>query len=75
MLATMKRNRATLLAVGLLAALAAPPSSTAFGQDAPPPPSGGRSYSPLPGYGILLVFGGIVVAVSLWSSKRSHQDL
>ena len=75
MLATMNRSRGMLLAAGLIAALAAPLSTPAAAQDAPPPPSGGRSYSPLPGYGILLVLGGVVIAVSLWSSKRSHQDL
>ncbi|MDA0974914.1 MAG: hypothetical protein ACO3YY_00515 [Phycisphaerales bacterium] len=71
----MTRFRGVLLAAGILAALAAPLAPPAMAQDAPPPPTGGRSYSPLPGYGILLVLGGMVIAVSLWSSKRSHQDL
>ena len=75
MLGAMNRPRARLLALGVAAAMLLPMSSTALAQQAPPPPTGKRAYSPLPGYGILLVLGGAVLAVSLWSSKRSHQDL
>ena len=68
--ATLVR-RATTLFLATAPLLA----SIAMAQGAPPTPSGTRNISPLIGYGILVVLGGAVVAISLYPSKRSHQDV
>ncbi len=44
-------------------------------QNAPPQPSKDGAYSPVVGYLVLLLLGGIVIAISLYPSKRSHQDV
>ena len=69
----MLRNAFARAACALLAFAAT--SSTAHAQFAPPQPSVQGSYSPILGYVVLVVLGGIVVAISLYPSKRSHQDV
>lgn len=52
-------------------------AASAFAQDAvdaPPPPSLRNTAAPWIGYLLIFVLFGIVVAISLIPSKRSHQD-
>jgi hypothetical protein len=69
----MPRNAFARTACILLAFAAT--SSTAFAQLAPPQPSKDGTYNPILGYAVLAILGGIVVAISLYPSKRSHQDV
>jgi hypothetical protein len=62
--------RATCAALALAAT-----ASTALAQLAPPQPSKDGTYNPIIGYAVLAVLGGIVIAISLYPSKRSHQDV
>lgn len=57
-----------------LLALAAT-SSVAFAQLAPPQPSKDGTYNPVIGYAVLALLGGVIIAISLYPSKRSHQDV
>ncbi len=50
-------------------------ASTAFAQLAPPQPSKDGTYNPILGYAVLAILGGVVIAISLYPSKRSHQDV
>jgi hypothetical protein len=66
----------TLTARAVCGALALAASASAtFAQSAPPQPSKDGTYNPLLGYAVLAVLGGIVIAISLYPSKRSHQDV
>ncbi|MBM4105507.1 MAG: hypothetical protein FJ257_04325 [Phycisphaerae bacterium] len=67
-----QRSSSWRLTTAVLAALCI--GSSALAQGAPPPPKG-RGYLPLAGFGILAVLGGAVLAISLYPSKRSHQDV
>jgi hypothetical protein len=58
--------------------LLAPLAVTAFAaaqEEAPPSPTFTPSTNPIIGYLIGAVLFGIIVAISLMPSKRSHQDL
>lgn len=67
-----QRTSSRRIVPALVAALCV--ASAALAQGAPPPPKG-RAYSPLAGLAILAVLGGAVLAISLYPSKRSHQDV
>lgn len=50
-------------------------ASVAAAQDAPPSPPRDPTISPLLGYLFILLLAGAVLSVSLYPSKRSHQDV
>jgi hypothetical protein len=60
--------------ISLLAPLAVTALAAAQ-EDAPPTPQFAPSTNPVIGYLIGAVLFGIIVAISLMPSKRSHQDL
>ncbi len=68
----MKRPSILLGATVLLA-----PTATLYAQELskPPEPSHNPKTSPVLGYGIAFLLFSIIVALSLWPSKRSHTDL
>jgi hypothetical protein len=47
----------------------------AAAQDGPPTPKLSTAPSPLVGYAIVAILGGIIIAISLYPSKRQHTDL
>lgn len=69
----MLRNLSARAACAALALAAT--ASTALAQIAPPQPSKDGTYNPIVGYAVLALLGGIVIAISLYPSKRSHQDV
>ena len=70
----MSQSRSKSLFVGLASGVAV--TAFAAAQDeAPPSPTFTPSTNPIIGYLIGAVLFGIIVAISLMPSKRSHQDL
>lgn len=61
------------LAAAALASLAT--ASTSLAQERPPDPNFTPNTSPVVGYIVMAVLFGIIVAISLMPSKRSHTDL
>jgi len=68
----MNLRRVACLAAVILAATVTP---SAPAQDGPPTPKLSTAPSPLVGYAIVAILGGIIVAISLYPSKRQHTDL
>lgn len=68
----MNLRRVACLAAVILAATVTP---SAPAQDGPPTPKLSTAPSPLVGYAIVTILGGIIVAISLYPSKRQHTDL
>ena len=44
-------------------------------QDGPPTPKLSTAPSPLVGYGVVALLAGIIIAISLYASKRQHTDV
>ena len=69
----MRRITNTIMIAILASPLAA--TATAFAQHAPRAPNIGKGNSPLLGYLIAGVFAAILVALTLFPSKRQSEDL
>jgi hypothetical protein len=69
----MRRITNTIMIAILASPLAA--TATAFAQNAPRDPNIGKGNSPLLGYLIAGVFAAILVALTLFPSKRQSEDL
>lgn len=69
----MRTIRTTCVAALVAAAAAICPIAAA--QDGPPTPKLSTAPSPLMGYAIVAILGGIIIAISLYPSKRQHTDL
>ncbi len=50
-------------------------AEAAAAQGAPPTPANDPAVKPVVGYLLILLLAGIVLAISLYPSKRSHQDV
>jgi hypothetical protein len=59
----------------VMASLAVTAATFAQASTAPRQPKVDAVPSPIIGYGIFLVFAGIILAISLYPSKRAHLDL
>ena len=68
----MSRLRTACVAALVIAASICP---AAFAQDGPPTPKLSTAPSPLVGYAIVAILSGIIIAISLYPSKRQHTDL
>lgn len=66
-------NRKTLIGLAWMVAVALT-TVTLHAQEAPPQPQLNTVPSPLAGYGLMFVLAILVVAISLYPSKRSHTD-
>jgi len=60
------------LAPGLAAALAA---ATALAQEGPPSPKLASVPNPIVGYVVIFLLAAVIIAISLYPSKRQHTDL
>ena len=68
----MNLRRVVCLAAVLAAATLVP---AAVAQDGPPTPKLSTAPSPLVGYAIVAILGGVIIAISLYPSKRQHTDV
>ncbi len=68
----MRSLRSACVAALVVAASLCP---IAAAQDGPPTPKLSTAPSPLMGYAIVAILGGIIIAISLYPSKRQHTDL
>lgn len=68
-------SRTPLVNAALAIIAAAATSSTSLAQERPPDPNFTPNTSPVVGYIVMAVLFGIIVAISLMPSKRSHTDL
>jgi len=68
----MRPIRTACVAALVLAASICPAVAA---QDGPPTPKLSTAPSPLMGYAIVAILGGIIIAISLYPSKRQHTDL
>lgn len=67
------RTRLTTATLAMVATAAT--ASTSLAQERPPDPNFTPNTSPVVGYIVMAVLFGIIVAISLLPSKRSHTDL
>lgn len=71
----MHLNRLPRAAVAILLAVLPLLAEVAAAQSAPPTPPSDPAIRPVVGYLLILLLAGIVLAISLYPSKRSHQDV